>query len=159
MLLSIDPGSETSGWTLMKGTSVASGGSDILNLSLVYGIRIGNFGPVCCEWMESSRGMPVGAETFDTVRWIGRFEQAAAAARRSFFLVPRRHVKLHLCNSMRATDANIRRAILDLYPATGGGSVKQIGTKAKPGPLYGVKGHMWQAIAVGLTHQFFKDDA
>lgn len=27
----------------------------------------------------------------------------------------------------------------------------QVGTKAKPGPLYGVKGHSWSALAVVLT--------
>jgi hypothetical protein len=90
-----------------------------------------------------SMGMAVGAETFETVWWAGRFHQAwTGAAHR----VTRRQVKLHLCGSMRAKDPNIRQALLDRF----GGSAA-IGKKATPGPLYGVKGHEFAALAVGIT--------
>jgi hypothetical protein len=88
-------------------------------------------------------GMAVGAETFETVWWAGRFHQVwNGPAHR----VTRRQVKLHLCGSMRAKDPNIRQAILDRF---GGSSA--VGKKAAPGPLYGLKGHEFSALAVGLT--------
>lgn len=94
--------------------------------------------------MVQSFGMPVGAEIFETCVWVGRFERAAQESARVY----RKEVKIHLCGSMRAKDANIRQAIIDRY----GGKERAIGTKKNPGPLYGVKGDEWSAIAVGLTY-------
>lgn len=93
-----------------------------------------------------SYGMAVGAEVFETVFWSGAFAQqwGMLYTRR----IPRRDVKLGLCGSPRAKDANIRQAILDIY----GGKVAAVGTKKAPGPLYGVKSHAWAALAVGLTY-------
>ena len=99
--------------------------------------------------MVSSYGMPVGREVFETVLWIGRIGQAFSWGRTT--LVYRKEVKLHLCNSLRAKASNVRRAILDLYPRTGGGKTPQVGTKKQPGPLYGVSKHAWAALAVGIT--------
>jgi hypothetical protein len=57
-------------------------------------------------------------------------------------LVFRRDVKLHLCDSPRAKDGNVRQALLDrLGPQ---------GTKKAPGPTYGVKSHEWAALAVAV---------
>lgn len=60
----------------------------------------------------------------------------------------RRDIKLHLCNSVRAKDANIRQALIDRY----GGKEKAIGKKKSPGPLYGIKSHMWAALALAVTY-------
>jgi len=105
------------------------------------------------EWFESM-GMNVGREVFETVCWIGRFQQiiGSGEVRR----ITRREVKLHLCGTMRAKDPNIRQALLDLYsdwPTLGGGKNPAIGISAKPGPLYGVSGHMWSALAVAVTYR------
>lgn len=95
-----------------------------------------------------SMGMAVGAEVFETVFWSGRFAQAWAGYHASmpWSRVTRRAVKLHLCGTSKAKDANIRQAILDRF---GGSSA--IGLKKTPGPLYGVKGHEFAALAVALT--------
>lgn len=98
--------------------------------------------------MVQSFGMPVGKSVFETVRWIGRFEEAWGG---KVQLIYRTTIKGHLCNSARAKDANVRQALIDRYPATGGGKVPQIGTKEQPGPLYGFKSHLWSALAVGVT--------
>ena len=66
--------------------------------------------------------------------------------------VYRKDVKMHLCGSMRAKDTNIRQAIIDRYPASGGGKCPQIGTKKEPGPLYGVSKDIWSALAVAITY-------
>ena len=97
---------------------------------------------VWCEWI-ASYGMPVGAEVFDTCRWIGRAEEVCASRGLPFHLVFRRSVKLHLCQSPKANDANIRQALLDRYGPPG--------TKKAPGTLYGCKSHLWSALAVAVT--------
>lgn len=101
-------------------------------------------------------GMPAGKSVFETCIWIGRFYQAWDGKSRYssiqyFRYVFRKDVKIHLCGSMKAKDANIRQALLDRFPATGGGSTPQIGVKKKPGPLYGMKSHLWAALAVAIT--------
>lgn len=96
-----------------------------------------------CEQIESM-GMAVGQETFTTVWWAGRFYEAWPNGNR--YQLPRRPIKLHLCNSMRATDANVRAALINRF---GGSSA--IGKKATPGPLYGLKGHEFAALAVAVT--------
>jgi hypothetical protein len=92
--------------------------------------------------MIASYGMPVGREVFETCVWIGRFRQAwrdPEAVR----LVYRKDVKLHLCGSPRAKDANIWQELKDRLGAPG--------TKANPGPLYGVQSHARAALAVAVT--------
>jgi Holliday junction resolvasome RuvABC endonuclease subunit len=96
-----------------------------------------------------ARGMAVSQATLDTAMFVGMFVQARKPGETA--LVKRREVKSFLCGSQKAKDANIRQAIIDMYPATGGGATPQIGTKSQPGPLYGLKSHCWAAMAVALT--------
>jgi hypothetical protein len=104
--------------------------------------------------MIASYGMPVGRSVFETCVWIGRFIQRWPA---KHAMIYRKNVKMFLCNSMRAKDANIRQAIIDRYPPTGGGKTPQIGTKEKPGPLYGIKRDIWSALAVAITYEGLKE--
>lgn len=98
--------------------------------------------------MIASYGMPVGKDVFETVLWIGRFIEAWGGP---FEKVYRTDVKMHLCKNTRAKDPNIRQALIDRYPPVGGGSTPQIGVKDQPGPLYGMKSHLWAALAVAVT--------
>ena len=98
--------------------------------------------------MIASYGMPVGAEVFETCCWIGRFEQVLYGETQRVQRVFRREVKLELCNTNRATDANVRQALIDLY---GPGKRAAVGLKASPGPLYGFKKDMWAALGVAVT--------
>lgn len=97
---------------------------------------------VVIEEIESF-GMPVGREVFQTVRWSGRFEEACG---RPVEYLPRRTVKLQLCGSSRAKDTNVRQALIDRY-----GGQAAIGRKAEPGPLYGISGDVWSALAVAVA--------
>jgi len=93
---------------------------------------------IACEWFQSY-GMIAGKEVFETVFNIGRIYTAAR-----FRLIPRVDVKLHLCGSVRAKDANIRQALIDRFGP--------IGSKKEPGKLYRVRGsHLWAALAVAVT--------
>ena len=152
--LAIDPGPAQSGWCLLLGDELLDSGvrpnADMLDFIKhrhfqIYPAR------VAIE-MIASYGMPVGKEVFETCLWIGRFVQAWRDPD-SVLLVYRKDVKMHLCGTVKAKDGNVRQAIIDLYPASGGGATPQIGTKAKPGPLYGVSSHAWPALGVALTVQ------
>jgi hypothetical protein len=147
-ILCIDPGTTESGVVELSGTKILSSEPALPNADLLESLK-GDWGTtVMLIEMVSCYGKPVGKETFETCVWIGRFIEAFEGW---WEYVYRRDVKLTLCNSMRAKDANIRQAILDMYPATGGGKTPQVGTKANPGPLFGVKSHAWSALALGLT--------
>ena len=99
--------------------------------------------------MIQSYGMPVGDTVFETCVWIGKFMQAWNTDHRCDRL-SRKEIVNKLCGSARAKDANVRLALLQRFTATGGGSTPQVGTKAKPGPLYGVKKDIWAALAVAV---------
>ena len=148
-ILAIDPGTVQSGWVLFDGQRVLDCGvlknKEMLDKVFLFYKDI----PLAIE-MIASYGMPVGREVFETCVWIGRFMQATSYPD-MVKLVYRKDVKLHLCGTPKAKDANIRQAVIDMFPKTGGGAVPQIGTKAKPGPLYGVSTHVWPALAVAIT--------
>ena len=95
-----------------------------------------------------SYGMRVGASVFETCEWAGAFYQRLQEAGVDVVWVDRIAVKMHMCHDSRAKDADIRQALIDQF---GGSREKAIGTKAKPGPLYGIKKDMWSALGVALT--------
>lgn len=149
-VLAIDPGSEQSAYVLYDPHT-----STVIRKGIVPNEQLETWlGPMhmqthCVIEMIASYGMPIGAEVFETVYWIGRF-----AARWDHYQIPatrlfRREVKLHLCNSARAKDSNIRQALIDRF---GGSKRAAIGLKASPGPLYGFKSDMWAALGVAVTY-------
>lgn len=142
-ILAIDPGNEQSGYVIYRrdGAITAKGilpNDEILNL-------VRTSGEMVAVEMIASYGMAVGKSVFDTCRFIGRIE--AVYEPNKVILAYRKDVKVHLCGTTRATDSNIRQAIMDRYYASGS---EVVGTKAHPGPLYGIKSHMWAALAVAL---------
>ncbi len=151
MIFAIDPGPIHSAWCEYVDGRVRNSAIEAnatVRQRLIERRRKWNFGSQLAIEMIACYGMPVGADTFDTCVWIGRFIEASNT---DPALVYRKDVKMHLCHTMRAKDANIRQALLDLFPATGGGKTPQVGTKKQPGPLFGVKSHVWAALAVAVT--------
>lgn len=145
-ILAIDPGTTESGWCHFSGGKVeASGVMENWRMLDHIGAQFGVVDYVAIE-MIASYGMAVGKEVFETCVWIGRFQQTWPYCEDVRF-VYRRDVKLHLCGSPRAKDANVRVALLDLY----GGKEAAVGRKANPGPLYSVKSHAWAALGVAVT--------
>lgn len=118
---------------------------------------------IACEMVQHyGSGMPVGAEIFQTVLWVGRFQQKAAEIGAPFFLIFRPHVKQHLCHTVAATDANIRQALIDLIgPVRQMELVKKYNRKGQwqmvkkltKGPLDGIHDHQWAALAVAVTRR------
>jgi hypothetical protein len=150
LILGIDPGTTESGWVLFEGGRVVDSGV-MTNPLMLEAIKRDDSSTLAIE-MIASYGMAVGREVFDTCVWIGRFVQAWHSPE-SVRLVYRKDVKLHLCGNPRAKDPNVRQALIDLFPATGGGKCPQIGVKSKPGPLFGVSTHAWPALGVAITAQ------
>jgi hypothetical protein len=151
-ILAVDPGPEVSGVvTYCTDTGTVSNPQPAAdNLVLTEALLELRDAHECMAIeMIASYGMPVGKDVFETCLWIGRFREIFGWDRTT--LVYRKDVKLELCGSPRARDSNIRQALLDRFPATGGGAKPAIGTKASPGPLYGVSKHAWSALAVGVT--------
>lgn len=148
-LWAVDPGTLQSALVVVRrsgpfGIEVLSADT-LLNAALLDRLPQALFGSTLVLEQIASFGMPVGAEVFETVFWTGRFYEAWPAAA-SRYRLPRSAIKMHLCQSMRAKDSNIRQALADRF----GGS-NAWGTKRAPGPLYGVKGHEMAALAVAVT--------
>jgi len=172
-ILAIDPGTTKSGWVFMEnGKPVDHGWFDnekIYTLLKMY---------QCVVVIEDvgHYGMPVGKDVFDTIRWTGRFDYLTTEiCKLELVYMKRADVKLHLCFSPRANDSTVRQAIIDKYGgdriAIGGKKCvackgkgwvgrgrppclecDQTGYETPAGPLHGISGHVWAALAVGLTY-------
>ena len=138
-ILAIDPGTEQSGWCEYSGKRVLASGV-MPNIAMLEYVKQATC-RLAIEMIESM-GMAVGQSTFETVRWIGRFQQAYFAPE-LVLLITRRNVKLHLCGSMQAKDPNVRQALID--------KIGEKGTKTNPGPTYGISSHAWSALAIAVT--------
>lgn len=147
-MLAIDPGTAQTAWCIFDGSKVIECGIDP-NSDVLERLRAVSVEAVAIE-MVASYGMPVGREVFETVLWIGRFCESLESRGIKPRLVYRLDVKMHLCRSAKAKDANIRQAIIDKFPATGGGKTPQVGTKKQPGPLFGVRADVWAALGVAI---------
>ncbi len=149
IILGLDPGTERSALVVYD-RSIVSVLTDTNEAILGVTRETRNWpayrGAILVIEQIESMGMAVGKETFETVFWSGRFAEAWYPGRHE--RITRRAVKQHLCNSMRATDANIRQALIDRFGPT---TEKAIGSKKQPGPLYPIKSHLWAALAVAVT--------
>lgn len=122
-----------------------------------------------------SYGNVAGASVHETSYWSGRFVQQWDYKARKTIRIPRPDIKLYLCNTVRAGNPEVRRALIERFgpskesavggkkcpkckgrgwagrdhsvcPACGGSAWKY-----PPGPLYGVKEDIWSAVAVAVT--------
>ncbi len=154
MILGIDPANEYSAFVVVENdlSAVVDKGK-ICNIELQDKIS---------KWKESnypidyvaiegiqSFGMPVGHTTFETCYFIGRLLQQFE----DFYIYPtliyRSEEKMAICHSMKATDATIRQALIDLFAKDTPNKGK--GTKKEPGYFYGFKADIWSAFSVVYT--------
>lgn len=159
-ILAIDPGTDKSGVVLYSQT----GARPIVlaevmdNWHLLAQLRAGAFGHSSFAIEQiCSYGMAVGKSTFSTVEWSGRFIEAWVSSAWStdptvgsptgfeikVLRLPRLEIKVHLCGTAKAKDANIRQALID--------RLGEPGNKKNPGPTFGVTSHMWSALAVAVV--------
>lgn len=141
-ILALDPGTKQSGYVIYDADVRRVVHSGVLdNGAILLAVHQWEVDLLAIE-MIASYGMAVGREVFETCVWIGRFMQAAPGnvpVRRVF----RKDVKMHLCGTTRAKDANVWQALVDRFGPPG--------TKQAPGVLYGVKSHARAALAVAVT--------
>ena len=151
-ILAIDPGSTKSGWCIIdaathKPLTFDKTANDELLARLRHTSIHADGGPTVIE-MIASYGMAVGAEVFATCVWIGRFYEAISISGPEPELIKRQPVKLHHCHSPRATDANVRQALVDRFAPGQRNHGK--GTKAAPGWFHGFSADVWQAAALAV---------
>ena len=143
MILAIDPGPKQSAYLFWDEKRDIGEHGIVLNEDLIEHLwTYSAMADAVAIEMIASYGMAVGAEVFETCVWIGRFMQAACSER-PLLRIPRAEIKMHLCKSTRAKDANVRQSLIDRFGAPG--------TKKASGVLYGIKSHEWAALAVAVT--------
>jgi hypothetical protein len=147
-ILAIDPGNTQSGAAIIEMPEFRLVWfAKLPNEELYKVVSRYDFDEVVIE-MIACYGMPVGKDVFETVLWIGRYIEQLKEHKISF--VYRKEEKMHLCNSMKAKDSNIRQALINRYAKHDFKNGK--GTKKEPDTFYGVSKDVWAAIAVGVTH-------
>jgi len=145
IILGIDPGSKQSGYVLWDGKKVIE--CMHTDNELIRGVVISGGNSIYDEVaIERIRGYGIvaGDDTFDTCEWVGRFDMAAKFRNKPVQLIPRKDIKRHLCGNTTTNDKYIRQALIDRFG--------EVGTKKTPGPLYGISGHLWSALAVAVTY-------
>lgn len=148
----VDPGPEVSALIVFDGAAVVNH-QRLENAQLLAEIADRTRTPdhVLVVEQIASFGMPVGADVFETCVWSGRFIQAWTGDRDPLMpwaRLKRHEVKSAICGNQRARDPHIRQALIDRF---GPGREKAIGTTAAPGPLHGLAGDEWSALAVAVV--------
>jgi len=147
MIIAIDPGNEKSAYVVWDGEKIKKKGIVYNETLASYLVEERHYARHVVIEMIASYGMPVGKTVFETCVWIGRFIQCSY----STDLMYRKDAKMHLCQSMRAKDSNIRQALIDRFGKPG--------TIKAPNPVYGetnrvedkIKADLWAALAVAVT--------
>jgi len=174
-ILAIDPGTTKSGWCLLEDGAPTDWGWDdnewVKGMFKWIGVEPTN--DVLVIEDVGHYGLPVGRDVFETVKWIGRFIERYTGP---VALIPRPEVLVNLCGKRQgANDSSVRQALIDRF---GGDEVAVGGKKCQtckgkgwkgagrpvcpecdgdkyetpPGVLYGISGHAWSALAVGVTY-------
>ncbi len=174
-LLSLDVGTYKTGFAVIDETTgevLEFGKED--NINLLARLRDDDSFDVAVIEDIQFRGQLVGRDTFETLKWIGKFAEALNPTPVVYLF--RKTIVTELTGDPRAKDKNVRQAVIDHY----GGILKAIGGKKcphckgkgwrgagrptciecngtgweyPPGPLHGVAGDVWSAIAVALCYQ------
>ena len=157
-ILSIDPGTEHSGWVLTQGFTVLDSGNEWPNDQTQQLIHTVHWDVLLIEEitvafavkLPNGRPGSIGKSTLRTQFWAGVFfaHGLIAAPESTIQLLSRSIVSSYYrpAGRTKAKDADVSRAVRQRYHATGGGASPHVGTKGKPGPLFGVSGHAWQAL-------------
>ena len=122
-ILAIDPGTNKSGWCFIEDDGQVQDFGWTENETVqVKANELSIAHDTLLIEDISNYGMAVGRDTFETVKWMGRFDTVAQGKVK---YITRPTIKAALCNSVKATDANVRQAVIDWY----GGNAVAIGGK------------------------------
>ena len=173
LVMAVDPGPQQSAYVTVQPNPNAIGGLQIVEFCISDNANIKadiwGFSSLPLEDRRlvieqiASMGMSVGAETFETCVWTGRFmETFEAGSQTTAHRISRVPIKVHLCGTAKAKDANVRQALIDRF---GGKKAIQKAKAAKKnrkgeivtpeveaGPLAGISSHCWQALALACVY-------
>lgn len=158
LILAIDPGPEKSSWVCWQAGEerVVAGDDQRENADLAKHLKaqlrgLSVWAPDA-ERLVIERPVVLGgkaptAALMETSRWAGVFEGAwpGEVDRLTYH-----RVRAHLTRCGSANEAAVREALISRFAPSGYGPQGK-GTKANPGPFYGVAGHMWSAVAVAVA--------
>jgi hypothetical protein len=171
-IMAIDPGPEESAYVEVTPNCDIKGGMGIVDYGIHPNSSIRAYLLAYCHTATEPRlvieqiasmGMAVGAETFETCVWTGRFMEAFESQTGvGVVRIPRIPIKVHICGTAKAKDANVRQALIDRF---GGKKALQkykaaklnrhgavIVPAVKAGPLAGISSHCWAALAVAVVY-------
>lgn len=139
-IFAIDPGTHESGFCLYdEGKVISSGVMD--NHDLLRVVADDRSDVLAIEKVVSY-GRAVGQEVFDTCEWAGRFRQVWGCPDETLS-VTRLQVKQALGLKGSADDAKVNARLREV--------IGEKGTKANPGPTFGVTSHAWAALGVAYA--------
>ncbi len=141
-VLGIDPGTHESGFVLLIDGKVASSGV-MENEDMLRVVQDDKSDLLAIEGFLA-RGNVIDNNCVQTIRWEGRFQQAWGCPD-EVLLVSRLAVKKFLSLPGSANDAKVNARLREVFG--------EKGTKAKPGPSFGITSHAWPALGVALAAQ------
>lgn len=140
VVLAIDPGNAKSGVVRFDGTRVLFAG--VIENEDVLRIIADDRSDFLAIELFVATNQRLGNESIETIHWGGRFHQACGDPD-SVILVPRAQVKRAVGCGHRDGDTQVNAALARL--------IGPKGTKARPGPTYGVSSHAWAALGVAYA--------
>jgi hypothetical protein len=140
VVLAIDPGPIQSGIARFDGERVLFAG--VLPNEDVLKIVADDRSDLLAIEKFMASGQSLGNESLDTVRWEERFRLSSGDPD-MVRMVPRLSVKKVLGLSQRDGDKQVNARLAEL--------IGPKGTKAAPGPCFGVSSHSWAALGVAYA--------
>lgn len=139
-ILAIDPGNGASGVVRFDGRRVLFAG--VIENPDVLRIIADDRSDVLAIELFVATNQRLGNESIETIHWGGRFHQASGDPD-SVVLVPRLKVKKALGLGQRDGDKEVSARLAAV--------IGPKGTKANPGPCFGVASHSWAALGVAYA--------
>lgn len=153
IMIGIDPGPDHCGFVLYDWTHRKVLDSDQAKpidevLRLITPSQWYGYPEVAIERFQSG-GKVLSADSIRTIENVGKLWQKTLDGSMTAYPLYRREVLKILDVSGEGTrDAMIRQRLIEMF---GGSRATAVGTAKKPGPLFGVVGHSWQALAVAVA--------
>lgn len=149
-LLAIDPGTTESAYVVFEPYGrKAVGFGYALNDEVLKIIETNHYEEAVDIFIEEVRcyGMAVGRDVFETVKWTGRFAQAAIDSGHRVHWIGRKEVLMHLNGRTTASKAEVYAGLRDWFGVT---EKQAKGTVLHPGPMYGMNVHIRDALALAI---------
>ena len=163
-LLAIDPGTTQSAYAMIREDYSIISAAKVDNEAVLQLVKDGEYDELVIEHMEARhvKNSVIGAETYETCYWIGRYKQAAIdrgnpvhevyRSQERKRLVPTKKNKLppHPASVGSSADAQIRATLIRRFARHDMKNGK--GTAKNKDVFYGFARDMWSAYAVGVVY-------